>query len=79
MLVRCRGKEVGCRLDALEHIMISLLNAQLPHREALFIWPTTAVRHSKQTAEGLQTCKQTPIAAAAGPGEHAAPFLFLAL
>lgn len=59
--------------------MISLLNAQLPHREALFIWPSMAVRHIKQTAEGLQTCKQTPIPAAAGPREHAAPFLFLAI
>lgn len=30
--------KVGSHLDALEHIMISLLNAALPHGEALLIW-----------------------------------------
>lgn len=74
-----RSREVGSHWDALEHIMISLLNAPFPHGEPLFFWPSMAVRHIMQTAEGLQTCKQTHVPAAAGLREHPGFFLFHAI
>lgn len=73
-------REVGSsHLDELEHIMISLLNALLPHGEALFSWPRTAVRYIMQTAErgpNLQTVSR-PCSRRAR-GTHM-PLLFLAI
>lgn len=63
---REREREVGSHLESLEHIMISLLNAPSPHREALFIRPSMAVRHIMQTAEGLLTRTRSHVRAAAG-------------